>query len=218
MSIYSFSQRNTDLKKNKENINYAYWWNGKRYFLDIVNWIRGAQNNWGDLINPILISYISGKRTIYANKLLLNSPSETVYFVCGSTLRMCTENSIIWGSGFLSEKERITKKPRKICAVRGPLTRDILLKQNCECPEIYGDPAMFYPKFFRPETEKEYKFGFVLGNVVKYILRHEHKHHKEDLIKAIWYLVYEVTTDLALADSVADDITKHTGEANERLH
>jgi hypothetical protein len=64
---------------------------------------------------------------------------------------------------------------------------------------------------------EEYKFGFVLGNVVKYILRHEHKHHKEDLVKAIWYLVYEVTTDLALADSVADDITKHAGEANERM-
>lgn len=64
---------------------------------------------------------------------------------------------------------------------------------------------------------QEYKFGFVLGNVVKYILRHEHKHHNHDLIKAIWYLAYHVTNDLSVADRISDDITKHLGEANERV-
>jgi hypothetical protein len=64
---------------------------------------------------------------------------------------------------------------------------------------------------------EEYGFGFVLGNVVKYILRHEHKHDKQDLIKAVWYLAYHITSDLSVADKMADELTQSVGEANERL-
>lgn len=35
--------------------------------------------------------------------------------------------------------------------------------------------------------------NFCLGNVVKYVLRHEHKNGLEDLKKARWYLDREIT-------------------------
>lgn len=41
-----------------------------------------------------------------------------------------------------------------------------------------------------------FKLGFHLGNVVKYILRHEHKNGVEDLAKAQWYLNYYINSKL----------------------
>ena len=35
---------------------------------------------------------------------------------------------------------------------------------------------------------EEWKLGFHAGNVVKYVVRHEHKNGIEDLKKARWYL------------------------------
>jgi hypothetical protein len=38
----------------------------------------------------------------------------------------------------------------------------------------------------------EFKLGFRLGSVIKYIARHEHKDKVKDLKKALWYLTREI--------------------------
>ena len=68
----------------------------------------------------------------------------------GSTLGDVDENSILCGAGAVSAEQVIINKPRKIISVRGPLTRDILLKQGITCPKLYGDPAMLLPLFYNP--------------------------------------------------------------------
>ena len=51
--------------------------------------------------------------------------------------------------------------PKKILAVRGPLTRNFLLKNGVDCPPIYGDPALLLPLFYKPYIVKKYKLGVV---------------------------------------------------------
>lgn len=68
----------------------------------------------------------------------------------GSTLGDVNENSILCGAGAISINQRIRNKPYKIISVRGPLTRELCIKQGIDCPPVYGDPAMLLPLFYNP--------------------------------------------------------------------
>lgn len=112
--------------------------------------------NWGDTINPYILEKLSGKKPVVA------SPDKQQHLLAiGSILRIANQNSIVWGSGFISKKGNIKYKPLKVCAVRGPLTRKLLIKQGIETPEIYGDPALLMPRFYRPQVEKQYELGVI---------------------------------------------------------
>ena len=123
--------------------------------------------NWGDALNPVLIQKISGKTPLIATKYTYNIRNRPVYSVVGSTLEKANTNNcgrgnlIVWGTGFISNRGRLKVQPKKICAVRGPLTRELLLKQGHECPEVYGDPALLYPGFYTPDSQKRYKLGII---------------------------------------------------------
>jgi len=116
-----------------------------------VKWARLW--NWGDAINPILIEKISGRMPTYVN----DNPD---YLCVGSVLQWATKNTTVWGTGFIGEDRRL-KCQVNIKAVRGPLTRDIILKQGYSCPEVYGDPAMLYTRFYKTKTLKKYRYGII---------------------------------------------------------
>ncbi|KKG75443.1 polysaccharide pyruvyl transferase family protein [Methanosarcina mazei] len=128
----------------------------------LAYWYQGEEGlNWGDALNPILIRQISGREVISADKII-NFRNETVYSVIGSILGKYPEkNLVVWGSGFISSSDRFSREPKKIYAVRGPLTRDLITKQGIYCPEVYGDPALLYPFFYRPNVKKQYKLGII---------------------------------------------------------
>jgi pyruvyltransferase len=53
-------------------------------------------------------------------------------------------------------------KPKKIIAVRGPLTRNKFIKMNIECPEIYGDPLILFPLLYNPSIKlKQHTIGII---------------------------------------------------------
>lgn len=125
----------------------TYWW--------------AELNNWGDALNPILIEDLANKKPVLSTEAF-NVKKENVYCVIGSVLDKVSErNLVVWGSGFTSSNSHFKVKPKEICAVRGPRTRELILKNNIDCPEIYGDPAILYPCFYRPKIEKRYKLGII---------------------------------------------------------
>lgn len=123
--------------------------------------------NWGDALNPVLIQKISGKTPLLATNYTYNVRNIPVYSVVGSVLerpnmRNCGHgNLVVWGTGFISSRGRLKVQPKEICAVRGPLTRELLLEQGYECPEIYGDPALLYPMFYKSEAQKKHKLDII---------------------------------------------------------
>lgn len=119
-----------------------------------INFFETTQN-WGDTINLYLLEKISGKKPVVA------PPTQQHVLAVGSILRIANHNSIVWGSGFISKKGNIKYKPLKVCAVRGPLTRKLLLRKGIEAPEIYGDPALLMPRFYHPNVEKKYSLGVI---------------------------------------------------------
>lgn len=132
--------------------------------------------NWGDSLNRILIPLISGKEIIAMNKKGLDefskSSNETVYSCVGSVLGWASAQVEVWGSGFISNSQNITtiQVPRKIHAVRGPLTREILLKKGIDCPMVFGDPALLMPYFYRPEITVEHELGFIPHHIDKVLI------------------------------------------------
>lgn len=133
-----------------------------------INAIWWESNNWGDALNPVLIRHLSGRTAFRMWEYAINLKNEPIYTVIGSILdwpifnnREILKNTVIWGTGFMKESGRLSNKPRKICAVRGPLTRDNLLKSGVECPEVYGDPALLYPMFYKPDIQKRYRLGII---------------------------------------------------------
>ena len=121
--------------------------------------------NFGDCLSPYILEKISGRKCVYFEQ----SKHIVTYMAIGSMLGTDVSNSIVWGNGFAwkyNDTEVVTK-PLEICAVRGKLTREKLLENNIECPEVYGDPALLLPRFYNPTVEKKYKLG-VIPHIVDY--------------------------------------------------
>lgn len=112
--------------------------------------------NWGDALNPVLVKLLSGRpaqriKGMYADR----------YMVIGSVLGGANARAEVWGSGFIKDGDSLLEPPRAVHAVRGPLSRDLLIKQGIACPEIYGDPALLLPRFFNPGVIKKHEVGIV---------------------------------------------------------
>lgn len=126
----------------------------------MINIKCSVHGNFGDKVtNTYIMNKISGQTVqIIA---MQKQDVENCCLGCGSILRWATSKDIVWGSGYMRLSDECIGKPKKIYAVRGKLTRQLLLKQNIKCPEIYGDPALLYPRFYYPKIEKKYKLGII---------------------------------------------------------
>ena len=124
---------------------------------------RVQHENWGDDINYYFLKEIVQRPILIYNRVSLAFRLKLKnYLVIGSTIDMlCKKNTEVWGAGIIDENKPLRIKPRKVHAVRGPLTRKKLLEQGVECPEVYGDPALLIPRYYKPKVSKKYRFGFI---------------------------------------------------------
>jgi len=124
-----------------------------------LRWCK-TPSNWGDVLSKELAHLISGKNVKWVNTN--DGKNINKYISIGSILAWADEYTTIWGSGFISSGSKLNVKPKLICAVRGPLTKNLLISQGIDCKNVaIGDPALLYPMYYSPKIEKKYKLGII---------------------------------------------------------
>jgi hypothetical protein len=112
--------------------------------------------NFGDALNPWLISKILKKNVIFCNDTI-----QDVHLVCiGSILNWATPKSIVIGAGLADMKDCVNPNAR-VLSVRGPISGMRCVENGLNDPKIYGDPALLIPKFYTPKIQKNNLIGVI---------------------------------------------------------
>ncbi len=120
-------------------------------------WSKCAENkNFGDQLTPYIIHAVRKKRPTWVSP----SSAHVHYVFSGSVIKHCMARSVVWGAGLSSVKRFPSEQP-DIRAVRGPITRRLLLENGIECPEIYGDPGLVLPLLYPASRAKAHRVGVV---------------------------------------------------------
>ena len=144
-----------------------YWWQP-----------NNGEKNFGDELSRVLI-----KRMCPNAELIPPTPNQKKFLAIGSVLHFAEDGDIVWGSGINGKhmkREEYHFTKLNVKAVRGPLTRQFLLSMNINCPPVYGDPALLFPKFFpefRPHPIRDY---IVIPHISEMALFHDSE--KEHLV------------------------------------
>lgn len=103
--------------------------------------------NFGDELSVAVVKAMIGahrptQRPNRGNRLL----------AIGSILHFAQDFDTVWGTGVNGKvASPIGSSLLDVRAVRGPLTRQMLLERGITCPPIYGDPGLLLPLLY-PET------------------------------------------------------------------
>lgn len=118
-------------------------------------WFK-KHDNYGDILTPYILNRL-GKRHLFANIRSFDS------LFIGSIAKLARPGTHVYGSGFI-------RKQDEVCAnanwhfVRGPLSREMVLKAGGKCPEIYGDAALILPELI-PAMEKRHDVAYIPHHV-----------------------------------------------------
>ena len=110
-------------------------------------------SNFGDAMSISIVERILGKSVETTSTAVVGCRK---FLAVGSIVNYAEDGDIIWGSGvngkfFKDADYHFTHLD--VRAVRGPLSRDFLVKRGIPCPEVYGDPTLLLPQLF-PEFQK----------------------------------------------------------------
>ena len=123
-----------------------------------VQWAASEKTpNFGDNITPYLLSKVNKLNAIRVGKHF----KKTNYVMAGSIINRVNNKSIVFGTGIIRENDKIIERPKKVLAVRGPLTRRYLLSKGIDCPDVYGDPGLLLPVFYKPSVTKKFPIGLI---------------------------------------------------------
>lgn len=113
-------------------------------------------NNYGDVMSPWLL-----------NKLNISfrpvRKQHATVLMIGSIANQATPLTRVLGSGFIRRNDRVCRFAKFIW-VRGPISREMIIKAKGKVPELYGDAALLLPQFIKA-SEKEHDIGYVPHHV-----------------------------------------------------
>lgn len=122
--------------------------------VDMMWWEQPYPGNLGDMLGPLVVQAMTGIPPRY-------SKASPRMLSIGSIIRFAQAGDTVWTSGASSQSQSIN--PNAVFrAVRGPLTRRMVLKAGGTCPEVYGDAAWFVP-MIRPfgRIAKTHRLGLI---------------------------------------------------------
>ena len=135
---------------------------------------NSLNGNFGDELSKFIIEKLINKNKY---KLVFNKNNVSLNIICiGSYIHMAKNNTFIFGSG-VRTPNNIEKRHKytnlNVTSVRGPLSRDFLMNvKKIFVPEIYGDPALLLPMFYKPNIKNllKDKIGVIphVSNYSKY--------------------------------------------------
>lgn len=115
-------------------------------------WWKGAYpGNFGDVITPTILEYF-GIPCEY-------SKDNYEAISTGSIIKKARAGTIVLGSGILGANNKVDPEA-DYRFVRGPITRQHIIDNGGQCPEIYSDPAMLLP-LIRDSATKKYDYGLI---------------------------------------------------------
>lgn len=166
--------------------------NNRKVYLGWAHAIKDSDQNFGDELSPFIVKAITGRDIQYIPVVhdrfhllkLIMKRLVTLRFLefyafskvfcgkryvlaLGSILQFYRMNgAVVWGSGLISQDSHTGK--HKILAVRGPYTREILIKKGYnDVPEVYGDPALLLKQIYNPKISKKHRIG-IIPHIVQY--------------------------------------------------
>lgn len=119
------------------------------------------QVNLGDALSPVIVNWCLARKGMSLENRIKRCRH---LYAIGSIITAGMQDCTIWGSGFLTPDKLNRLKGRKldIRAVRGPLTRLILVDNGFSVPKVYGDPAIFLPELYQPiGIKRKARYGIV---------------------------------------------------------
>ena len=124
---------------------------------------RLLHTNFGDDLNLYLLSALSKRKIVfYDYSIVCKLFHKKRILAIGSILGEWIDNNcIIWGAGSQLDCECAPHVNPIIKAVRGPKTRDWLIKSGMQCPETYGDPALLLPRIYKPNITTRNNIGII---------------------------------------------------------
>ena len=115
-----------------------------------------SPGNFGDILTPYLIKKICGYSAIRVKQPF----TRTTLLAVGSIIKLATHNTVVWGTGTARTSDKL-HADAKYLAVRGPITRDLIVDNGGKCPAIFGDPGLLLPKYYNKQQTPKYDIGFL---------------------------------------------------------
>jgi pyruvyltransferase len=118
-------------------------------------------NNFGDALNYDIFKFLFKRKIFFVD---YNIKKKSILGI-GSILSKANNNSIVFGSGFISENSEIPKSIGQILLLRGPKSHQ-KLNLNYKLDVIYGDPGILAPLLWKKShNNKKFELGIILHYV-----------------------------------------------------
>lgn len=117
-------------------------------------WEQPYPGNLGDIVNPYVVEKATGIPPRWEGRGI-------GLCAIGSVIKFAKKGSHVWGSGTPNSDDQLVAGA-VYHAVRGPLTRDLVIRNGGTCPEVYGDPAWLLPILYPRLRKPSYKTGLIL--------------------------------------------------------